>query len=135
MARAERAALADLAQHLLGQLGLALEDVAAPRMRLGEVHHAPAVHRVVLDRDEARFVRPVLEDAPVAHQLRDGSLGIGADARAEREPVAAVDGRDRVELDAAEALHRREHFGGRAAAGARRVALCLRPRGGGSLQG
>ena len=122
-------------QHLLGQLRLPLEHVAAPRMRLGEVPHPPAVHRVVLDRHEARFVRPVLEDLPVAHQLRHGRLGIGADARAERDAVAALDGRDRVELDAAEALHGCEHLGGRAFARARARSPAPRPRGGGSLRG
>ena len=40
---------------------------------------------VVLDRDEARLVRPVLEDPPLAHQLRHGGSGIRADARAERD--------------------------------------------------
>jgi hypothetical protein len=125
VARAERAALTDLAQYLVGQLGLALEDVAAPRMRLGEARHPPAVHRIVLDRNETRFVRPVLEDAAGLHQLRHGRFRIGADSRAERDSVASVDRRDRVELDAAEALHGREHLGGSAAAGAGRVALRL----------
>ena len=96
-----------------------------PRMRLGEVLHAPAVHRVVLDRHEARFVRPVLEDLSArasasprrprdtrrcVRRARSGDFGRRSrSSRAGRSRGAA---RSR-------ALPRR------AAAGARRVALCL----------
>ena len=46
---------------------------------------------------------PVLEDPAAAEQARDDALVEAADARRERDPVRAVDGRDRVELDRAEA--------------------------------
>src|SRR2546430_13454711 len=79
VARRERSALADLAQHLLRELRLLLEDVAPPGMRLGVAGHAPAVHPVVLDGHETGFVRPVLEDATRPEQLRDGGVRVPAD--------------------------------------------------------
>ncbi len=44
-------------------------------------------------------MRPVLEHPPGAQQARDRRLVVAPDARAERQPVRPVDGRDRVELD------------------------------------
>ena len=51
-------------------------------------------------------MRPVLEDPAGAEQLRDRRGRVGADPGREREPVAPVDGGDRVELDAREACDR-----------------------------
>ena len=51
--------------------------------------------------------------------------GVRTDARRERDPVAALDGRDRVELHAGEPADRRLDLGRRARPGARRIALGL----------
>ena len=54
-------ALADRAHHLVGQLRLALDDRPPPRMR--SVAHEAAHQRPQIDRQQARLVRPVLEQA------------------------------------------------------------------------
>src|SRR5213078_3662103 len=46
----------------------------------------------------ARLVRPELEEAAFAQQRRLRLRRVRADARAQRDPVRTVDGRDRVEL-------------------------------------
>ena len=48
----------------------------APPVLLAEVLHAPLEERIVLDRDEAGLVRPVLEDAAALQQPRDGRLRV-----------------------------------------------------------
>ena len=59
---------------------------------------------------------------PAPSSCADGSRAVGADAGRQRDPVAALDGRDRVELDAGEAADRRLHLRARACADTRRVA-------------
>ena len=49
---------------------------------------------------------PVLEDPAAREQPRHGLRGVVADAARERDPVAALDGRDRVELHAREPADR-----------------------------
>ena len=66
---------------------------------------------------------PVLEDAARREQLRDGRGRIGADPGGEREPVAAVDRGDRVELHAGEPSDRRLHVVGAGAAEPARITL------------
>ena len=51
-------------------------------------------------------MRPVLEDAPLAEQARDRLARIRAHSGPERDAVAALDGGDRVELDARERTDR-----------------------------
>ena len=79
--------------------GLRAEHVAAPGMVLP---HRRAEERPILDREEARLVRPVLEDTPARKQARH-CLARYAPTR---EPmtmwVASLDRGDRVELDAGE---------------------------------
>src|SRR5262249_14769252 len=77
-------------------------SLAAPPVVVAQSQHAALEERVVLDREQARLVGPVLEDATAGEQARDVRLGVGADARGERDPVRAVDGGDRVQLDGAE---------------------------------
>ena len=48
-----------------------------------------------------------LEDAPGGEQVRDGVAGIVADPAREHDPMAALHGRDRVELHAGEPADRR----------------------------
>jgi hypothetical protein len=57
-------------------------------------------------------VGPVLEDSPGSQELEDGLLRVAADAGGEREPMRAVDGRDRVELDRAQAADGRLDLAG-----------------------
>ena len=64
-----------------------------------------------LDRKQRRLVRPVLEDPPLAEQLRDRVARVGADPRAERQPVRAIDCRDRVELHRGQPADRRLDVG------------------------
>ena len=45
-------------------------------------------------------MRPAFDDPALAHERRDGVPRIEADAAPDRDPVAPLDGRDRVELDA-----------------------------------
>jgi len=85
--------------------------------------HRRAEEREILDRQQACLVRPVLEDPPGCEQARDGVARVRADAGAEREPVAAVDRRDRVELDGGEAADRLLDVRLTSAPEARRVAL------------
>ena len=87
--------------------------VRAPVARA--VHHEVEV-RPQLDRQQRRLVRPVLEDPSVGEEARDGLRREGADARADREPVRAIDGRDRVELHRRQPANRVLHVAlGRAA--------------------
>ena len=62
-----------------------------------------------LDREQACLVRPVLEHAARAQQLRHRPRRVAADAREQRQPVAALDGRDRVELHGAQPADRLRH--------------------------
>ena len=94
--RGQRAALADRVEHVL--LRLAVLALAAPPVRIREMHHAPLEERVVLDGHETCLVRPVLEDPALAEQPRDGAGLVPAEPRGEREPVSAIDRRDGVEL-------------------------------------
>ena len=68
-------------------------------------------------------MRPVLEDPALAQEPRDRALRVVADPRRERQPVRAADGRDRVELHAAEPVDGRGDVGGTRPAEPRRVAL------------
>ena len=45
-------------------------------------------------------MRPAFDDPPLTHELRDGVPWIEAGAARDCDPVTALDGRDRVELDA-----------------------------------
>ena len=101
--RRHRAALADHRAHLLRQLRVLGEHVAAPGV-VGR--HPRAVERPVLDRKEARLVRPELEHATLCEEPGDGLARVGADPRAEDDPVAPLDGRDRVDLHARELADR-----------------------------
>ena len=69
---------------------------------VGEVDHPPLEERVVLDRQQAGLVCPVLEDSPRGEQARDDLLLEAAYACCERDAVRPVDGRDRIELNGAE---------------------------------
>ena len=122
-ARRQRSLGADAREHLAldrAHLGGARP---APPVVLGQVRHAALEQRVVLDRQQAGLVRPVLEDRALGEQARDRPLVEGADAARERQPVGAVDRRDRVELDGAEVADRVEQLGAPGAAGAAGVAL------------
>ena len=88
-----------------------------------QLHHPPLEQRVVLDRQQARLVRPVLEAAALAEQPRDVGLVVRADPRRERDPVRAIDRRDRVELHRLQPADRGRDVVGAGAAEARRVAL------------
>jgi hypothetical protein len=121
--RAERPFLADALDDLLAEPRVALDDVAPPRMCVAVLLHPPLVQAVVLDRQQACLVRPVLEDAALAEQARHRLARVVADAGADRDPVAAVDGRDRVQLDAREAAYGVDHVVRGSAPRARCVAL------------
>src|SRR5205814_4213924 len=86
------------------------------------LHRAAAV-RPELDWEEARLVRPVLEDAAGGEQALQLRLVIGADPARQREPVGAVDRRDRVELDGAQPTDSLFDLIGLRPAEARRVRL------------
>jgi hypothetical protein len=90
---------------------------------LAEVLHPALEERVVLDRDEASLVRPVLEDPAAPEQAGDGRLRVGAYPRGQRQPVGTVDRRDRIELHGAEPADRRLDVGGSASPEPRRIAL------------
>ena len=66
---------------------------------------------------------PVLEDAARGEQVRDGLARVVADPADESDPVAPLDGRDRVELDARERADRRLDLAACRAPGAAGVAL------------
>ena len=70
------------------------------------VLHRGHEERPVLCREKTRLVRPVFEQAAVREQPVDCAARIRACARRDRDPVAALDGRDRIELDAREPAHR-----------------------------
>ncbi len=120
-ARRQRAALADRLEDVC--LGLGILSLAAPPVPVPELLHAALEERIVLDRQHARLVGPVLEDPSGRQEPCHGPDGIAAEPRAERQPVGAVDGRDRVELHAAEARDRRGHVGRPSRPRARGVAL------------
>ena len=82
----------------------------SPYQRRPPSLHLRHEERPVLDRHEARLVGPVLEQPAPREQARHGARRERADARAEREPVRAVDGRDRVELHAREPPDRLLHL-------------------------
>ncbi len=94
--RRQRSALADRVEHVT--LRLAVLALPAPPVCVREVHHAPLEERVVLDGQQACLVRPVLEDPALAEQPRDRAARVEAEPRRQRQPVRAVDRRDRVEL-------------------------------------
>ncbi len=114
---AERAAFADLRQHAVGQLRVAVDHRPEPVVRTSLVH-TPPPHRPVADRHQAGLVRPVLEHAALPEQLRDGAAGIAADAAGQGDPVAALDRRDRVQLHAAQPVDCLRHLDRPASAGA-----------------
>ena len=99
----EGASIPDRVAHLLGECGVSAEHVAAPGMVLP---HRRAEERPILDREEARLVRPVLENTPARKQARHRLARVRADARAEDDPMASLDRGDRVELDAGERADR-----------------------------
>ena len=104
--RAERALGPDALEHGLDKLAvLAHRDVMTPPMAAA-LHHSAKV-RPQLDRQQRRLVRPVLEDPPLAKQALDRPVRDGSDARRQRQPVRAIDGRDRVELHRRQAPDRR----------------------------
>jgi hypothetical protein len=90
---------------------------------VAQLVHPPLEQRVVLDRDEAGLVCPVLEDPSRLQQARDRRLLVRPDTRDEREAVRAVDGRDRVELNDAEPRDLGGDVVGARAPEARRVTL------------
>ena len=67
--------------------------------------HASPHERPILRGDQARLVRPVLEESPNLEQPRHGAGRDGADSASKHKQVAPLDGGDRVELDAGEAAH------------------------------
>ena len=87
------------------------------------VLHRRPEERPGLDREQAGLVRPVLEDPARGEQARDGLPRVVADAACERDPVAPLDGRDRIELDARERANGRLDARSVRAAIAARVAL------------
>ncbi len=95
----------------------------SPPVVIGELDHPALEERVVLDREQAGLVRPVLEDASATEEPRDEALVETADPGRERDPVGAVDGRDRVELNHAEARDLRRDLAGRRPPLPRGVAL------------
>ena len=101
VARAERPFLADAGQHGLDEVGMLAQRAVVGAPVAAALHDGPEVGPE-LDRQQRRLVRPVLEDPPLTEQPRDRVARVGADAHAERQPVRAVDRRDRVEL------HRRQ---------------------------
>ena len=128
----ERAVLADPSEDLVARGAdsrLDVVDVAVPVA--AAVLHRTAEERPRLDREQARLVRPVLEDPAVAEQLRDGFPRVVADAARERDPVAALDRRDRVELDARQPADRRLDARSRSRAGTGPHSPAPRPQGGG----
>ena len=121
MPRAQGAAGGDLLEDVLAQVRVRPVDGPVPPA-------APHLHRrpeepPVLRGQEARFVGPVLDQPAPPEQPRDGRGRICADAPAEGDPVAPLDGRDGVELHAREPPHGGVHLGGRASPAARGVAL------------
>jgi hypothetical protein len=70
---------------------------------VAEREHPSLEQRIVVDRQQAGLVRPVLEDLAAPEERRDARLVVRADSRRERQAVRAVDGCDRVELDGLEA--------------------------------
>jgi hypothetical protein len=105
VARAERAFGADALEHRLDEVGVVAEGAVVRAPVAAALHHRPEV-RPQLDRQQRRLVRPVLEDAPLAEELRHLFRIERADPRRQLEPVRAVDGRDRVELHRGEAADR-----------------------------
>ena len=98
-------------------------SLAPPPVPVGQLDHAPLVQRVVLDREQAGLVGPVLEQDAPAQELRHGLLPVGADARHQRQAMGPVDGRDRVELNRAQAPNGIEQVGGAGATEASGVSL------------
>jgi hypothetical protein len=68
-------------------------------------------------------VRPVLDDTPLPQERGDHARRIQARAARDRDPVAPLDGRDRVELDTRRPPDRGLHLVGAGTAGPRRVSL------------
>src|SRR5262249_28780994 len=97
-AHGQRTLLADARQHALLDLPPFHGSLAPPPVVVAEREHPPLEEPVVVDRQQARLVRPVFEDAAVAEERRDVGLVVGTEPGREREPVGAIDGRDRVEL-------------------------------------
>ena len=85
------------------------------------VVHGGAEERPVVGRQEACLVGPVLDQAAAPEQARDRVARIRADARADRDPVAPLHGRDGVELHAREAANDGLDLRGDAAPVPRRV--------------
>ena len=103
--RRDLASLTRRRDDLVGELRVLAEDALVPAVEAAVLHRV-AIVRVVAHRQQARLVSPVLEHATRAQQAIVGELGELAAAACEHEPVRAIDGRDRVDLDAAETLDR-----------------------------
>ena len=103
----ERAALADLLEHVLEEVRLLLRDAAhpAPRLVVGALHPPPQ-QRLQLDVDQARLVAPVLEQPPrrVVGGFVERLAVVGAEAREARQVVRAREHVDRVDLDERDAV-------------------------------
>ena len=113
--------IADLGEDLVCEVRMRLLDGAVPAAPA--VAHRADEERPILDGQEAGLVRPVLEDSALLEEPRDHSLAIDADARGQRDPMAALDGRDRVELDAGDPVDRLLDLACRRRPPARGVAL------------
>ena len=75
------------------------------------IQHAAAVERVILDRQEARRVRPVFEQSPFRQQLVQPFAPVIAQPAPQHQVRAARHDMDRIDLQDAHAAHRFENIG------------------------
>jgi hypothetical protein len=69
----------------------------------------PSKHPVVLDRNDARGVRPVLKDASLSEQAVQGLRRVPRQPRGEDQVLISCHRRDRIELDALQTPDLLEH--------------------------
>ena len=106
----DRATLLHLAVHRLDVSRCLLTQLAdATPRHLGVMVHAMTPQRPVLDGEERRHVRPVLEHPPLPQSPPQEVGVVGADAGEERQLVGPFDDVDRVDLQHAHPPDRVEH--------------------------
>src|SRR5690606_31295055 len=98
--RADRAVFADVGEDALEDVAVRLDPVLSvlpphpPR-----IEHAVAEEGVVLDREEARLVGPVLEELPLGEELVEPARLVGTEPAEEHEVRAPGDDVDRIDLE------------------------------------
>ena len=129
---ADRSALAERLLHRVDDARVPLEESRPPGVAHGVVQHRAPPHREVRGRNEARRVRPVLEQQPaVVGEAVEGAPIVGTETAPNREVVGPVQHVDRIDLEAARVLDEaQEARGGEALlAGAVEVLALEKERG------